>query len=84
MKFIEVEVKTAKIIHGFDDQSREIVEELKEKKYVKKILSVERIMSVSEDYILVTSSHQRVVYWEYKGGLENIRKKLTAAGLLLI
>ena len=45
-------------------------------------MRLERIQSVSEKYVLVTSSHGRVVHWEYEGGLVALKARLRAAGLL--
>jgi len=84
MLFIEVNVKTAMIVHGFDYNNKEIVEEVNETDFVTKIVAVERIQSISENYLLVSSSHGRVMYWEYEGSLETIRAKLEAADLLLV
>jgi hypothetical protein len=83
MKYIEVDVRTAFIIHGYDDNNKEISEKVNQQEYLKKLLSVHRIQSVSEDYILVSSSHGRVMYWEYKGSLADIKMKLKSSGLML-
>jgi len=72
------------IVHGFDNNNKEIDEEDNETDFVTKIVAVERIQSISENYLLVSSSHGRVMYWEYEGALETIRAKLEAADLLLV
>ena len=72
MKFIELKVRTARIVHGFDSDNREIVEEVKELDFTRKLIAVQRIQSVSEAYILVTGSHGRVMYWEYELSLADI------------
>lgn len=41
-----------------------------------KIVSIQRIQSISEKYILVKSSHGRIMYWEYKGTMEELKQKL--------
>jgi len=74
--FIELEVKTAFIIHGFDNQNNEIQEQINEVNFTKKIIAIERIKSISEEYLLVTSSHNRIMYWEYKGSLSEVKQKL--------
>jgi len=83
MKFIELEVKTAFIVHGFDENNKEIIENIAEEVFVKKFLLIDRIQSISEEYILVTSSHTRVMYWEYNGTMNELTKKLKNAGLLI-
>lgn len=83
MKFIELEVKTAFIVHGFDDNNKEIIENVAEQAFVKKLISIDRVQSISEEYVLVTSSHTRVLYWEYNCSMEMLTKKLRLAGLLI-
>jgi hypothetical protein len=45
-----------------------------------KLIAIDRIQSVSEKYVLVTSSHGRVMYWEYEGEMSVIQQRLAAAG----
>lgn len=73
MKFIELEVRTAFIVHGFDESNKEIVENVNEDKFVNKLISIERIQSITEEYVLVTSSHTRVMYWEYNCSMQGKR-----------
>jgi len=74
--FIEVEVKLGIIVHGYDGENKEIEENFSETNFMKKILSIERILSISEKYILVSSSHGRIMYWEYKGTMEELKERL--------
>ena len=74
--FIELEVKTAFIIHGYDSQNNEIKEIVNEVDFTKKIIAIERIKSISKNYLLVTSSHDRIMYWEYKGNMDLVKEKL--------
>lgn len=83
MKFISVRVKAAIVMHGYTSDNKEVIEELKDESYVDKIVAVERIQSISDKYILVTSSHDRVMYWEYEGGMSAIKERLAGAGLLV-
>ena len=64
--FIEIEVKLGIIVHGYDNENKEIEEVFNETNFMKKIVSIKRIQSITEKYILVKSSHDRVMYWEYK------------------
>ena len=84
MKFISVRVRTAIVMHGYTDDHKEIIEEFKDELFVEKLVAVERIQSVSEKYILVSSSHGRVMYWEYEGGMSSIKERLAKAGLVLL
>ncbi len=84
MKFIELEVKTAFIVHGFDENNQEVIENVSDEAFVKKLISIDRIQSISEEYVLVTSSHTRVMYWEYKCSMDELTAKLKTAGLLIV
>jgi hypothetical protein len=83
MKFISVRVRNALVMHGYTDSNQEIVDEIKDEEFVEKLIAIERIQSVSEKYILVTSSHGRVLYWEYEGDLASIKSRLANAGLVV-
>ena len=74
--FIEIEVKASIIVHGYDKENKEIEEVFEETDFMKKILSINRIQSISEEYILVNSSHGRVMYWKYKGTMEELKQRL--------
>lgn len=83
MSFIRLKVRAAFVVHGYDEQNRELIEQVNEPEFVEKLVRVERIQSVSERYVLVSSSHGRVAYWEYDGGFAALGARLEAAGLLI-
>lgn len=83
MKFIELKVRTAIVVHGYDTDNREIEEAVNETRYVKKLIAIERIQSISEDYVLVTSSHGRMMYWEYEESFSQLKDKLQSNDLLI-
>lgn len=83
MKYISVCVRNGLVFHGYDENNQEILEEVKDENFVEKLLLIERIQSIGEKYILVTSSHGRTMYWEYEGGFEALKSRLHKAGLLL-
>lgn len=83
MSFIRLKVRAAFVVHGYDEQNRELIEQVNEPEFVEKLVRVERIQSVSEKYVLVLSSHGRVAYWEYDGGFAALSARLEAAGLLI-
>lgn len=83
MKFISVRVRSSLVMHGYTDDNQEIVEEIRDEAFVEKLVAMERIQSVSEKYLLVSSSHGRVLYWEYEGGFAAMKARLAAAGLLV-
>ena len=83
VKFLELEVRTALVVHGYDKNNREIAEKLNETEFMTKLVAIERIQSVSEQFVLITGSHGRVMYWEYRGTMEELRGRLAEAGLIL-
>ena len=74
--FIELEVKSSITVHGYDNDNKEIEEVFEGTDYMKKIIAINRIQSISEEYILVNSSHGRMMYWNYKGTMEELKQKL--------
>lgn len=74
--FIEIEVKQSIVVHGYDNNNKEIEEVFNNSEFMLKIVAIERIQSISEKYILVKSSHGRIMYWEYKGTMEELKQKL--------
>ncbi len=83
MKFICLRVRNAILMHGYTSDNVEIVEEFTDEAFVEKLIAVDRIQSLTEKYVLVTSSHGRVMYWEYEGTLAVVRERLAAAGLVV-
>ena len=83
MKYIDLEVRAAFIIHGYDENNKEIEEVLDEQDYVRKLISVNRIQSATEQYLLVNSNHGRVIYWEYKTSLDELKEKLAAHDMII-
>ncbi len=74
--FIEIEVQNHIILHGFDEENKEILEEVTVEKPMKKLISVDRIQSVTEKYILTSYGYDRLIYWEYKGSYNSLKKLL--------
>lgn len=83
MKFISLRVRNALLMHGYTPDNQEIVEEFNDEAFVDKLIAVDRIQSLTEKYVLVTSSHGRVMYWEYEGTLSSVKERLAAAGLVV-
>ena len=83
MKFISLRVRNGLTVHGYTDQNTEIVEEHGDQEFVEKLISIKRIQSATEQYLLVTSSHGRVMYWEYDMTLEQLTEILDEAGYVV-
>jgi hypothetical protein len=83
MKYISVRVRNGLVMHGYDADNQEILEEAKDERFIEKVILLDRIQSIGEKYILVAGSHGRMLYWEYEGGFEALKSRLHKAGLLL-
>ena len=75
-RFLEVSVKDHLILHGFDDNNEEILEEVKAKDWSKKSIALDRIQSISEKYILTSYAYGRLIYWEYKEDYETLKSRI--------
>lgn len=82
MAFIAVSIRATKVYHGYDSAKQLIIDELPVVPFVEKLIKVDRILSVTEDYIFIECPHDTVQTWEYEGSLANIMTKLNAAGAL--
>ena len=76
MKFIELTLGSHIIAHGYDNDNKEITENISVDGFSKKIVAVSRIKSVSEKYILTDYLDGRWVYWEYEEAFEDLKKIL--------
>lgn len=81
--FIEIAVKDHQILHGFDADNREILEEVKAEAFSKKIIALDRIKSISEKFILTDYGFGRLIYWEYEGSMVELKRRLQMQNLLL-
>ncbi|WP_221409033.1 hypothetical protein [Reichenbachiella versicolor] len=80
-KFVEITVQSHIILHGFDENNKEIIEEVEVEKPIKKLLQVDRIQSISEKYILTSYGFGRLVFWEYKGSYPEMKALLMGDGM---
>jgi len=76
IKFIEVYLKDHIIVHGYDKDNKEIIEKVKGERFSKKIISTNRIKSISEKFILTDYVNDRWIYWEYKDSYEELKAQL--------
>ena len=75
-KFVEVVVQNHIVSHGFDEENKEILEEVIVEKPRRKLIRIDRIQSVSEKYILSSYGFGRLVYWEYEGSYADMKALL--------
>jgi len=77
MKFIELTLKNHTIVHGFDARNQEIIEEVTVASPSKKLVAIDRILSVSQKFILIKYAYDRVIYWEYLEEYEHVKQMIT-------
>ncbi len=75
-KFIQLKLKNHIIVHGFDLQNQAIEEKVEVLEWAEKLVCVDRIKSISDQYILMDYAFGRWIYWEYQGGLDHLKKLL--------
>lgn len=75
-KFIELTLGSYMISHGYDEENKEITEAVTVDGFSRKIVSIPRIKSVSEKYILTDYIGGRWIYWEYEEGYDAIKNLL--------
>lgn len=76
MKFIELTLGSHMISHGYDANNKEILEHVNVEGFSKKVVSISRIKSLSEKYILTDYLDGRWIYWEYAEDFETLKKTL--------
>lgn len=74
--FIELTIGNHQILHGFDHHNNEILEKVQVANPQKKLINVQRILSLSERFILTTYGFDRLIYWEYEEDYETVKKLL--------
>lgn len=80
-QFLTIRCRGYKLIHGFDSKNQEIEEVVTRTEWTEKVIAVSRIQNVTEKYIRMSYSHDRIIYWEYEGGLNLMKKALGASDL---
>ncbi len=83
MKYISARIRPIKVYHGYSGDRQPIIDDLPPREFVEKVIKVERILSLTEDYIFIECPHDTVQTWEYEGSLSDIKSKLRAAGMLI-
>ncbi|GAA4276197.1 hypothetical protein [Aquimarina mytili] len=77
MKFIELTLKNYTIVHGFDARNNEIIEKVEVAEFSKKLVAIDRIMSISKDFILIQYAYDRIIYWEYEEDYDQVKATLS-------
>ncbi|MCR0983832.1 hypothetical protein [Roseomonas populi] len=83
MNYISARIRPDRVFHGYDAERKLVVDKMPAQDFVEKVIKVDRILSVTEDYIFIECPHDTVQTWEYEGDLADIKRRLAAAGLLI-
>lgn len=83
MKFISARIRPIKVYHGYDADQTSIIDEIPAREFVEKVIRIDRILSVTEDYLFIECPHNTAQTWEYEGSLHDIKTQLRAAGMLI-
>ena len=84
MPFISLRVRPDRTYHGYADDNTAVTEDIANSQFVEKVIAIDRILSITEDYIYLTTTHGRAQIWSYEGSLSAVKDRLAAAGLLVI
>ncbi len=60
------------------------MEEVRVEKPMLKVVAIDRIQSISEKYVLVTSAFGRLLYWEYEENFEELTQQFERNNLLVV
>lgn len=75
-KFIELHLRSHIVSHGYDENNKEITEEVIAENFSPKTIAISRIKSLSETYILTDYTDGRWIYWEYQETYESVKNQL--------
>lgn len=78
MAYIELMLKDHTIVHGYDDADVEVTEHVEVSEASRKLVAIDRILSVTDNTILISSPFGRVVYWEYTDDYDDVKARLQA------
>ncbi|GGK09013.1 hypothetical protein [Pseudomonas matsuisoli] len=81
MSYVTASIRATKVYHGYDSERRLIIDTLDSTGFVTKLIKVERILSVTEDYIFIECPHDTVQVWEYEGSLAAFKQRLAECGV---
>jgi len=79
MRFIKLKVKDYIVMHGYDSSNKEIEELVSVPESIEKLIAIDRILFITDRYILTTFTAGRLIYWHYEGSLLEVEEKLREA-----
>lgn len=83
MKYISARIRACKVYHGYTSDRQPIVDDVPADGFVDKLIRVDRILSITPKYIFIECPHDTAQTWEYEGGFDEMKKRMSSAGLLI-
>jgi len=83
MKFIKLTVKNHTVMHGFDENNKEILEKCYVDQPTTKLIAIDRIKSICKDLVLIDYADNRWIFWEYEEDFENVVRQFEREKLLV-
>jgi len=74
--FIKLKLGSHVIVHGFDENNKEIIENIITDEYSEKLVAINRIKSIGEKFVLTDYVDGRWIYWEYEGSFQSLEENL--------
>lgn len=84
MTYFTAKIRARTVHIGYDDQGQLIKQDLPVTDFVEKVIRLDRILSFTEDHLFVACPHDTVQVWDYEGGLDDVQKRLQAAGVVMV
>lgn len=84
MTYFTAKIRARSVHIGYDDQGKIIKQDMPETDFVEKVIKLDRILSFTEDHLFVACPHDTVQVWDYEGNLEDVKKRLLAAGITMV
>jgi hypothetical protein len=83
MMYITARIRADRVFHGYDSDRNIVTSDLAKTEFVEKVIKIDRILSITENYIFIECPHETVQTWEYEGSLAEMKERLRSAGLLI-
>lgn len=83
MKYISARIRPDRVFHGYDAERQLVTDKMPNEHFVEKVIKVDRILSITAEYIFIECPHDTVQTWAYEGGFDAMKARLQTAGVLI-
>lgn len=84
MTYFTAKIRARTVHIGYDNQGQLMKQDLPETDFVEKVIKLDRILSFTNDHLFVACPHDTVQVWDYQGDLDDVKKRLQAAGVAMV